>query len=359
MENKPKTVLLIEDNPGDVRLIQEMLSESTYGVFQVKPVSRLVEGFHVIIDEPVDVILLDLGLPDSQGISTFNRAKEFAPQVPIVILTGQSNEMLGTRAVREGAQDYLIKGGVTSNLLVRTLSYAIERQRSEATLLEYQQKLRSLASQVSIAEEQERRRVANEIHDSISQTLAFCTMKLSLILKNTKDASTAGSLREIYGYLQDTAEATRLLSFELSPPDLYDFGLETAVGGLCERMAKKYKIPVFFDDDGKKKNIEKDVRVEIFRMVRELLVNAVKHAKAESIHVNISRDASNVRVTVRDDGIGFDTRILESKHNEGFGLFSIRERLQFLGGRLDIESKKGEGSRFTITAPLKTAKSTE
>jgi signal transduction histidine kinase len=356
MDNKPKKVLLIEDNPGDVRLIQEMLSEGRYGIFQMVNVSRLAAGLEVLANEPIDVVLLDLGLPDSEGIDTLTRTKKEAPHVPIVILTGQSNELLGMDAVREGAQDYLVKGEVNSNLLVRTLSYAIERKGAEALLLDYQEKLRSLASQVSLAEEQERHRIATEVHDNISQTLAFCSMKLSLLLKAAQNTAFVGPLQEINECIQETASVTRLLTFELSPPDLYDFGLKTAVAGLSERMSKKYQIPIFFEDDGKKKNVEKDIQVELFRMARELLVNAVKHARAESIHVKFSRDNKTIKVSVRDDGIGFDTRRLEGNRSGGFGLFSIRERLQYLGGHLEIESKKGEGSRFTIIAPLKTTK---
>jgi signal transduction histidine kinase len=356
LDTTPRKILLIEDNPGDVRLIREFLSESKYGIFTVISAPRLSDGLELLAKETIDLVLLDLGLPDSQGIDTFTRVNEKALHLPIVILTGQNDEVLGIRAVGEGAQDYLVKGEVNSNLLTRTLSYAIERKRVEKLLLNYQSRLRSLASEVSLAEERERRRIATDVHDDISQTLAFCTMKLSLLMKSNSAAATDGRLQEIYDCLQQIATATRSLTFELSPPELYDFGLEAAVAGLCERMAKEHDIPIYFEDDGGRKNIENDLRVELFRMVRELLVNAIKHAEASSLRVAIARSGQTIRITVEDDGIGFDTKILAGGHGGGFGLFSIQDRLQYMGGRLDVESRKGEGSRFTVVAPLKSSR---
>ncbi len=354
VENEPQRILLIEDNPGDRRLIREMLVEAKYGRFEIEQSPRLSSGLELLSKQPFDVVLLDLGLPDSQGIETLLRTKAQASHTPIVIMTGQSDESLGINAVREGAQDYLVKGQVDSNLLTRTLRYAIERKRAELALEEYQERLRSLASQVSLAEENERRRIATDVHDRMSQSLALCTMRLSAFLKAPSNPELEATLKEIYDALQELVVETRSLTYELSPPVLYDFGLETAVKGLCERTAEKYKLTVKYEDNGQTKPLDKDIRVELYRMTRELLVNAVKHARAKIIKVAISRSDTVVKVTVQDDGVGFDTRILSPAHgSSGFGLFSIRERLDYLGGRIEAESQKGQGSRITLVAPLK------
>lgn len=356
METVPRRILLIEDNPGDVRLIKELLSENKYGIFTVVNASRLSSGLEMLAKETVDLILLDLGLPDSQGMATFNAVKTKAANLPVVIMTGQNDEVLGVKAVSEGAQDYLVKGEMDSNLLARTLSYATERKKAETQLINYQTRLRSLASELTLAEERERRRIATDIHDNISQTLAFCTMNLSLFMKSNEAAATDSRLKETYDCLQETAQATRTLTFELSPPELYDFGVEAAVKGLCERMSRAHKIPIYFEDEGGQKNVEFDLRVELFRMVRELMVNAIKHAGADLLRVNVSGDAGTIRIVVQDDGAGFDPKILKDAKRRGFGIFSIQERLQYMGGSFEVESKKGEGSRFTITAPLKAKK---
>ena len=126
MEDKPIRVLLVEDNPGDFRLIQEMFKESKANV-ELKWAEQLSTGLANLKEEMFDGLLVDLGLPDSQGIDTFRKIHDQAPQIPIVVLTGLADDGLAMRAVREGAQDYLVKGQIDSNLLIRAIRYAIER----------------------------------------------------------------------------------------------------------------------------------------------------------------------------------------------------------------------------------------
>lgn len=136
MDNSPIKVLLIEDNPGDARLLQELLTEITFVQFQFQQVDRLSQGISLLQSEPFDVVLLDLSLPDSQELATFIRLQEHVPTVPILVITGLTDETLALRAVHEGAQDYLVKGQVTSDLLVRSIRYAIERKRTEQKMRE-------------------------------------------------------------------------------------------------------------------------------------------------------------------------------------------------------------------------------
>jgi PAS domain S-box-containing protein len=129
--NDALKVLLIEDNPGDARLIRETLLSEKAGLFHLESVDRLSAGLQKLSAQKIDVILLDLGLPDSQGFDTFLKVKILAPHIPVVILSGLNDEELAAHAVREGAQDYLVKGKVDNNLLVRSLRYAIERKLAE------------------------------------------------------------------------------------------------------------------------------------------------------------------------------------------------------------------------------------
>lgn len=127
----PIKVLLVEDNPGDARLLSEALGEAGKGQFEVVHVDRLSEGLREIGANPFDIVLLDLGLPDGRGLETFLHAHREAPGSPIVVLTGLKDETVGLAAVQAGAQDFLIKGQSESPLLVRTLRYAVERFRRE------------------------------------------------------------------------------------------------------------------------------------------------------------------------------------------------------------------------------------
>ncbi len=127
-------VLLIEDNPGDTRLIKELFSECAPGSFELRCVALLSKGFAILESEEIDIILLDLSLPDSQGFETFIRVHDRTPEIPIIILTGFDDETLAIKAVKEGAQDYLAKGHVSRHLLARAARYAIERKRTEEAL---------------------------------------------------------------------------------------------------------------------------------------------------------------------------------------------------------------------------------
>jgi len=131
---RPITVLLVEDNPGDARLILELLGEVQSQAFDLERVNRLDDALVRLAHAAVDVVLLDLGLPDSQGLDTFIRARRGAPDEPIVVISGLDDERLALEAVRSGAQDYLVKGRIEGQLLARVLRYAIERKRGEEAL---------------------------------------------------------------------------------------------------------------------------------------------------------------------------------------------------------------------------------
>ncbi|HEY9616155.1 MAG TPA: response regulator [Microcoleaceae cyanobacterium] len=136
MEERFIHVLLIEDNPGDARLLQELLRDVNSVQFQLTQAHSLNQGSEVLDETPFDIVLLDLSLPDSQGLDTFVKLHQRSPAVPIVVITGLNDETLADRAMQEGAQDYLIKGQVTSDLLARSIRYAIERNRTEQRIRE-------------------------------------------------------------------------------------------------------------------------------------------------------------------------------------------------------------------------------
>jgi two-component system, NarL family, sensor kinase len=144
MPPKPARILLVEDNPGDARLVREMLAEAKGESFAIDWVSSLAEALERLAQGGIDLVLLDLGLPDSQGLDTFLRSYEHGSHLPFLVLTGNADEILGSTAVRHGAQDYLPKGEVTVSMLCRAIRYAIERKRTEAALEAERQKLFAL-----------------------------------------------------------------------------------------------------------------------------------------------------------------------------------------------------------------------
>jgi PAS domain S-box-containing protein len=257
--------------------------------------------------------------------------------------------------VRESAKVIRDKDGKTI-YYEGTVEDITQRKQAEQKLLEDQVKLKSLASELTLAEERERRQIASELHDQISQSLVFSKMKLRELSKSEIGEELAEGLDEVCKTLDRTIAATRSLTFDLSPPVLYELGLEKAVAEwLAEQIEKRYSIKTEFEDDGQLKPLDDDIRVLLFRNVRELLINVVKHANAPKVRVSISRTNNQICIVVEDDGVGFDPSEVASRTDPaaGFGLFSIRERLEQLGGRLMIESTPGHGSKITMVAPLK------
>ena len=228
-----------------------------------------------------------------------------------------------------------------------------EQKKAENEIRENQRALRALAAELQIAEERERRLIAADLHDSIGQILAFSGRELKTLQKSLPE-KTAKSLMEIANQLDIAVEQSRNLSFDLSPSMLYDLGFEVAVEDLVDRMARERKIQCRFENCRSPKPLSDDVKVLLYRSVRELLINAAKHANAGLVKVSLLRSGSDISIQVEDDGRGFDASILNgsSTKTKGFGIFSIRERLSHIGGRMKIESTKGKGTRAVLIAPL-------
>ena len=229
-----------------------------------------------------------------------------------------------------------------------------ERRLAQRELEEYQKRLRSMTSELATVEERERRRIAVDLHDRVGQTLAICTTRAKSLREALAGSSKRDEINGILKMLSQTIQDTRALTFELSPPLLYELGLSSAVEWLAEHVQEHYGLEVQFRDDGVPKPLKEDLKILLFRSTRELLINTVKHARAGWARVSLSTDGHRIAVNVEDNGVGLTGDVMETKAAKGFGLFSIRERLEPLGGTLEILSQPRKGSRVTLTAPLET-----
>ena len=231
-----------------------------------------------------------------------------------------------------------------------------ERKKAEQKLLDYQAKLKSLAAQLTLAEERERRRIANELHDQIGQSLTISKMRLDGLRHSTSSGETLKVLEDVCNSLSRVIDQVRLLTFDLSFPILHQLGFEAAAAAwFAEQIEAKHGISTEFEDDGHAKPLDDDVRVLLFRNLRELLINVVKHASAHKVKVVVRRLDKNIQVVVEDNGVGFEAAEVTAGRG-GFGLFSVKEQLEQIGGWLEIESKPGQGCKVTMTAPLKQEK---
>jgi len=231
------------------------------------------------------------------------------------------------------------------------------QRRAQKKLLAYQKRLRDLASEMSLTEERERRRIAIELHDQVTQNLILFKINLGELRGKDLPGELIKPLDEIYKRLDQIIGDMRSLTFDLGSPTLYELGLEAAVREcLSEEVQQKHGIKTEFEDDARPKPLDNDVCALLYRAVHELLINVVKHAQAEHVKVSISRDDDNVKICVGDDGIGFEPSLNDSGYGHrvgGFGLFSIRERLSYFGGTVEVDSELDRGTRVTLTIPIK------
>ena len=246
-----------------------------------------------------------------------------------------------------------LAGETLMQALVRDIT---ERKKDEARLQEYQVRLRSLANELSLTEEQERRRIATSLHDGACQSLVASKMQLRT-LRAALNPEQHPLLDEVGDTVEGVIQNLRELSFDLSPPILHMLGLEAAIESLLEQeLEAKHGIPFELDAGEASLPLGDEVGVLLYQSVRELILNVVKHARAQRVTVTVEERSGKALVTVRDDGIGFDVGEVTAHLSKtgGFGLFSIAERLMSIGGEFGIDSQPGRGSRFTLVAPLQT-----
>jgi len=228
------------------------------------------------------------------------------------------------------------------------------RKKTEAQIHAYQERLRGLASELTMTEERERRRIATELHDGAAQSLAFARMQLASACKAVAEAPAAKKLDSVSQILRQSLEQIREVLLDLSSPSMNEIGLGVAISEWLEQqIGRRHGLRTSFTDECGKVPLDDDVRAVLFRNSRELLANVVKHAGADTVSVRMDSTGEVLRITIEDDGAGFEPdKNLPTTEAGGFGLFSIRERMLDLGGSLEIASAPDRGCKATLVVPL-------
>ena len=225
----------------------------------------------------------------------------------------------------------------------------------ENKLIGYQSKLKQLSIQLSKTEEFQRRELASRLHESASQELFVAQLKLNTLEKSIDDPEYSRQLDGIKAQIVKSIKEIKGITYDLSPPVLYDLGLKEAVESLSKSIEAKYRLPVESRFSGDLDHIDEDIKIIIYRIIKEILHNSIKYAQAGFINIIIDNTNNYLKVDVSDNGVGFDTCSLFKGHytEGGFGLFDIREKINHLGGRLTINSTPGSGTRIGLSVPLK------
>ncbi|MGD8988971.1 MAG: PAS domain S-box protein [Syntrophobacterales bacterium] len=232
------------------------------------------------------------------------------------------------------------------------------RKQAEQKIIDYQQRLKALASQLTIAEEKERRAIAADLHDHVGQSLALARMQLASARKSTSDSKLADKLDDISDTLLKSIEDVQKFMLELSSPAMHQIGLASAISEWLEvQIEGRHGLKAEFIDnvsENRRKTLDLKVRTILFRNLRELVVNVLKHARANKVSVRLEDRKTSIRIIVEDDGIGFEPRTVTQGGSEtgGFGLFSIEELMADLGGSLRIVSEPGKGCTAILSAPI-------
>ena len=382
------TVLLVEDNPGDARLIRESLSDVEGNTFDLETADRLATALRRLSAGGIDAVLLDLALPDSKGRETFSKAKAQAPTVPIIVLTGLGDEALALKMVQEGAQDYVTKIDLKGSVLSRAIRYAIEREKSEQQIRRFNEELEDRV--------QERTAELKAINEELEAFSASVSHDLrgplhvisgySVMLEETYgrilDAEGRkylqridASVQQMANIIEDLLKLSRLGRQQLK---LQTTNLNEIIGRIladCEPAIKARKIE-WRIGDLPEAECDQGLIKQVFT---NLISNAIKYTRLhETAVIEIGQTVmdGDFVITVRDNGAGFDMKhadklfgAFQRLHRQsefegtGIGLATVRRIIQRHGGRIWAEGEVEKGAAFHFTlgsrkAGLKAANAT-
>ncbi len=368
MKSEQTHILLVEDNPGDARLIREMLRQAASDQFVLEHVDRLGTALEKLSNEQFDAILLDLSLPDSTGLDTVVRTHEHAPQVPIVVQTGTDDEEMGIHAVQAGAQEYLVKGKVESDLLIRTIRYAIVRKRAE----EAERERQSLQDAVR-AMEQVLAVVGHELRTPLAALRATSEFLLTEDAKQTAEWDVF--LKIIHDetirmaeMINNLLEVARLNS-GLAQWNWFTVKLTEACDGalmVVRPLIDHGQVELMYEVDPPDLTMNGDPDA-IQRLLINLISNSAKHTSKGSIRITAREvtkpDGRWAELQVHDTGRGIPEKVLKNLgqafvlnsgvvgsdyvKGTGLGLAICKGIAAAHGGSITVVSEPGQGCVFT------------
>ncbi|RPH63016.1 MAG: response regulator [Chloroflexi bacterium] len=354
-------ILVVDDDPMAREELKTVLEgESCYLDLASSGPAALEKALSI----PPDLILLDVMMPGMSGFEVCRqiRANPIIEEVPIVILTSLNDKESYLRGFEAGADDFLTKPFNHHELHARVRS--ILRLNRYRRLLEGRALIRELTNKVITAHEEERRHIAQEIHDELGQSLTMIGIGLNLLTDDLVETQESARTRiaDMQSILQKTISRMRLLGQDLRPPALDMVGLAPALEGHCREFSQRTGLPVLFRASPEIPSLSEACNIALYRFLQETLTNAVRYSGASQVWVKLSADKDSCVLSVRDDGKGFPQPVHGEltdpiKRQDGssaLGLWGLQERLETFFGRLEINSKPGEGAVVTAWLPFRT-----
>lgn len=317
------------------------------GIFSTDRVSYAIE---ILKKQKIDIILLDLTLPESSGIETFRLIKNESPSMPVVILTGNSDYSIASEALKEGAQDFLVKGEYSASVLSRAISYSMDRKKFEEVLketetrytrkiAEYEKLKRIELTKATLqALETERKYIGEQLHDNINQVLS--SVKIYLEIAQSDLANSENLIAKSHENICNAITEIRNISKELIAPGEQLLELSEMIRQIANDITLKKNIRFNLDLDGCfPEDLLPEQRIAIFRIVQEQFNNIRKYSNAKNVHVLLENRYPNFYLRIEDDGVGAD--LVNTKN--GLGLTNMTSRVEIYNGKIYMESSPGKG----------------
>lgn len=339
-------VLVVEDNPGDFFLVEEMIAEQmTAVVHRAQSFGKardLIEAGGIY-----SVVLLDLTLPDRTGEELIHDMVQLCRDTPLIVLTGITDFDFGIRSLAMGVSDYLLKDDLTGTALHKSIAYSAERRKIITDLEASENRARSFAAQLNTALEDERSRIAREIHDEFGQRLTGLKMSLTALKRSQPE----GPAREmiIEGLLEEVntgITSIRKIANELRPALLDKLGLFPALEWLATEFSKKTGIASACYFKREPPEMDRAAQINVFRICQEALNNTAKHARASEITMRVDKQNDQWQLIIGDNGRGFSAN---AGNTLSMGLMNMQERAHLIGATLTIGSNFAGGTLIILT----------
>jgi signal transduction histidine kinase len=345
-------ILVVEDNPGDFILVEDLILERINSPLIVQANTfEEAKGILTSNGHEYNVVLLDLSLPDHTGEPLIHEIVELCGNIPVVVLTGYTDFAFGVKSLSMGVSDYLLKDDLTSLSLYKSIVYSIERKRIMSALKTSERRVRSFANQLNNALEEERSRIAREIHDEFGQQLSGLKMSLSSLKKaNGIDTNMETLMDVLIADVNTSIESVRQIANELRPVLLDKLGLFAALEWLVTELEKKTGITSYLYVDIDQPAIKKTLEINVFRICQEALTNITKHAKASLVIIQIENINNQLLIKVIDNGCGIKASTL---HNPmSMGLLNMKQRANLIGAELNVSSSSQTGTIIELTVNI-------
>ncbi|MFT4552075.1 MAG: signal transduction histidine kinase [Chlamydiales bacterium] len=350
MENR---VLVVDDEKSIQKLLSLILEE-----FQVTEVSSAAEALKIIKNKSCDLVITDLKMPGMSGLELLNEIKKISPEIPVIMISGHGDKNAAIEAINNEVYDFLEKP-FDDEVLIHSVKRAL-KQRNTSTqqskliekLQESETRLRSLSKKIILLQEEERKRIAREIHDELGQLLVVLKIDLSMLKKEHPSLcqNPGETLAQMEETLETSIQSVRKIATNLRPSLLDNLGLTAAMDWQIKEIKKHIDMDIQLKFDLSADTYEPHIATTFFRIFQEGLTNVVKHADASSVHISLLNRNDALTLKIQDNGKGLNSK--EIKKNNSFGLIGIQERISDLGGSMEINNTSpAEGVCMTVRLP--------